>query len=146
MRTVQLARIAAQAEKLLLQRIARRQAVRAGLAVVAGVFAMAALVALHVLIAIAIAKHLGPVTSSAIVLGGDLVIAIILGVLAMRSPPDPVEAEARRVRDRAIAQMKESVALTALLLPLGRMLGKRSLYGLPLATMAGRLLSRRRKR
>ncbi len=74
---------------------------------VAAVFALAALVALHVWIAIVLAKNLGPATACGIVFGIDLVITIVVGLLALRSPPDPLEAEAKQVRDRALAQMKE---------------------------------------
>ena len=140
MRTTQLARVAAQAEKLRLQRIAWRLALRAGCAVVAAVFALAALIALHVWVAIVLARNLGPATACAIVLGIDLVFAVVLGVLALRSPPDPLAEEAKIVRDRALAQIKESVAVAALLGPLARILGKRHVYGMTLAALTFRFL------
>ena len=144
MRATQLARIAAQAEKLRLQRIARRQAIRAGCAAVALVFLLAFLALLHVLVVISIARTTGPASATAIVLGIDLVIAIILGVMAMRSTPDAMENEARLVRDRALEQMKEAVALATVVGPLGRILGKRHVYGLTLAALTARFLSRKR--
>jgi uncharacterized membrane protein len=144
MRAAQLARIAAQAEKLRLQRIARRQAIRAGCAVVALLFVLAALALLHVFLVITFARTTGPASAAAIMLGIDLLIAIVLGVMAMRSAPDAMEQEARMVRDRALDQMKEAVAVAAVVAPLGRVFGKRRVAGLTLAGLAARFLSRRR--
>jgi uncharacterized membrane protein len=144
MQPVQLARIAAQAEKLRLQRIVRRQVIRAGCAVVALVFLLAFFALLHLFAIVEIARSLGPATATAIVFAVDLVIAIILGVMAMRSSPDAVEQEARQVRDRALAQMKDAVAMAALLGPVGRLFGKRA-YGLGLGAVLARFLSRRRQ-
>lgn len=135
MRAAQLARIAAQAEKLRLQRIARRQAIRAGCAAVAVVFLLAALAVLHVLIVISIARTTGPATATAIMLAIDVVLALLFGVMAMRSAPDAMEEEARMVRDRALDQMKEALALAAIIGPLGK---------IALTAVLPRFLSRRK--
>jgi protein-S-isoprenylcysteine O-methyltransferase Ste14 len=143
MQPVQLARIAAQAEKLRLQRIVRRQIIRVGCAAVAVLFVLAFFALLHLFAILEIARSTGPATATAIVFAVDLLIAIILGVMAMRSSPDALEVEARQVRDRALAQMKDAVAMAALLGPVGRLFGRRA-YRLGLGALAARFLSRKR--
>jgi hypothetical protein len=144
MRTVQLAKIAAQAEKLRLERMARRQAIRAAFAAVAGLFVLAALCFLHVLVWVEIHRNLGPANASAILIGIDLVIAFALLGFAARSAPSRIEVEAVEVRERAMEQMREAVALTAVVGPLGRVLGRKHIYGLTLAALTARFLSSNR--
>ncbi len=129
MRPVQLARIAARAEKLRLQRLARRQAVRAGCAVAGIIFVVALLAMLHVAATIALARRFGPVTSCLTVGGVDLLIALLLLLRAAISSPSTVEIEAKQVRDDALVQMRQATALTALITPIGRALMTRMLGG-----------------
>lgn len=144
MRIAELGKVAAQAEKLRLERMARRQAIRAGLAAVAALFGLAALVALEVLVWEEIRRNLGPASASAIMIGINLVIALALFGFAARSAPGRIEVEAAEVRDAALVEMRETVAITAVVGPLGRLLGRKHIYGLTLAALTARFLSSNR--
>jgi hypothetical protein len=113
MRAVELAKVAAAAEALRLRRFARRQAIRAGLGVGAVVFAIAVFVLLHVLAYDALVNVVRPWLAALILLVVDLVIAGVLGALAMRNQPDQVETEALAVRRQAVVEMKRAVTVMA---------------------------------
>ena len=140
MRSVKLARLAAQAEMLRLRSLARRQGVRAVLAAVAVVFLLGTLIALHVAGGMELAQYVTPMQAVLIVAAVDLVLAIILGLLAMRNQPGSLELEALRVRQTAQTQMMEAAALTTLVGPLLRLVGTRKVYGLALAALTARYL------
>ena len=74
---------------------------RGAIGAVAGVFAIAALAAAHV--AIVLALPFQPIEAVLIVGGGDLVIASVLGLLAMRDQLDAVETQAQEVDRRRSA-------------------------------------------
>ena len=114
MRTVELAKVAAAAEALRLRRIARRQAIRAGLGAGAAVFAVAVLVLVHVLIWEILLRWLTPVQSTLVVLVLDVIIAGVCGFLAMRNQPDSVELEAKRIRQQALIEMRQSLTFMSL--------------------------------
>lgn len=120
MRTIRLARIAAEAETLRLRHIATRTAYRGVYGVIAAVFAVAALVLLHVLSWAYASRYFGPITAAWIVLGVDVLLAAIFGLLASRSGPDPVEQEAVQVRQTALHQIGQTFALAMLLRPIAR--------------------------
>lgn len=120
MRTIDLGRTAAQAELLRIKRLIRRQAMRGVWGAVAAVFAIAVLVMIHVLAYVLLASVVAPVWAAVIVLAFDIVMAGIFGSIAASSKPDRIEAEARVVRDQALLEMRESVAISALLNPVGR--------------------------
>jgi len=140
MRSYRLARIAAAAELLRLRRLLRRQVMRAAYGSVALVFLFFVLCCAHLAVFLAIARNLGPVSSALIVLGGDLVLAVIFGLLALSSSEDRVEREAREVRERALLQVEEAFATAALVAPLTRRLGGRSILGVALALLLPRLI------
>jgi hypothetical protein len=142
MRSLRLARIAAQAELLRLRRFTRRQVVRVILGAIALVFLLACLAALHV------AGYFGlrradilPVYAALIVAGVDFLIAAVLGLLAARDTPDRVEREALQVRRSAQEQLIEAATMTAVIGPILRSLGTRKVYGLALAALTARYLS-----
>ena len=143
MRTVELAKAAAQAEKLRLQRIATRKAMRVAYYAGAGVFGVATLVLLHVVAYHAMVPALSPLVASAIILAVDLVLAGILAFLGGRDAPDDIELQAGIIRDQALAELKTSLTLSSLLLPASRIVGKRRTAGLALGALATRLLARR---
>src|SRR3954463_7162499 len=113
MRAVELAKVAAAAEALRLRRIARRQGMRAAFGAGAAVFAIAVFVLLHVLAYNLLLKVVSPTVASLILLAFDVVVAGVLGFLAMRNTPDDVEREALAVRRQAVIEMKKSVTLMA---------------------------------
>ena len=142
MRTLRLARVAAEAERLRIKRIARRLAIRAALGAVAGVFALAALAWLHVLVWFALAHSLHPVLRSVVLVAIDVAITLILGLLAMRSPPDPIGAEALEVRRQSVAQLRRSLSIAALAATMARAAGRNRGVGRALGELASRLFSR----
>jgi hypothetical protein len=141
MRALRLARIAAEAEVLRLRRRARRTGIRAGFAGVAVVFGIAALCFGHVAVFVALKHSFGPTSSALIVLGGDLLIAVILASVASISTPDRIEIEALQVRERAVQQIEEAFAAAALAASLSRMVGRPRLFGVTLAILLPRVLS-----
>ncbi len=142
MRTLRLARVAAEAERLRIKRIIRRLVLRAVFGAVAGVFALAALAWLHVLVWFALAHSLHPVLRSVVLVVIDVVITLILGLLAMRSPHDPIEAEALEVRRQSVAQLRRSLSIAALAAAMARAAGRNRGVGRALGELASRLFSR----
>lgn len=140
MRTVSLARIAAQAEVLRLQRQGRRTAFRAALVLVAATFMTAALAAAHVAIVLALAPHFELLTAVLIVGAGDLVIAAVLGGIASIDRPDRIEREALEVKQKALLHLGETIAVAALVGPALRLIGTRKVYGIALAVLTARYL------
>src|ERR1700759_1939785 len=120
MRPVRLARIAAEAETLRWRRIARRAAIRAVFAVLLLIFVISALAMVHLVGWLWAANHFGPIQSALIVLGADIVLCLIFGLLAARSGTDRIEQEALHVRQAAVQQMGQSLALVAMLRPVAR--------------------------
>ncbi len=150
MRTVDLGRTAAQAEVLRIKRLVRRQAMRAVWGVVAAVFLIAVLVMLHAVIFALLTTALSPLWATVVLLVIDLLIAIVFIVLAARGAPDTLEVEARNIRDQALLEMRESVAISAILSPVTRMAfrsaGRKNLWGMTLAALTARFLSSNRRR
>ena len=143
MRPVTLAKVAAQAEILRLRRMARRQVMRAVYGAVAAVFAVGVLVLLHVVAFHAMVPRLSPLVASAILLAADLVIAGVLGYLAMRNTPDQVERDAKQVRDQAVTEMQRLASMATMVGPVRKMLGTRRTAGLAFGALATKLLARR---
>src|SRR5579884_4322672 len=109
MRSVQLAKVAAQAEKLRLQRLARRQAFRVVYAIIAAVFGIGALAWIEVVIWFALRNAIEPLQASLVLFGINLLpMAVLLG-LAAHSAPDRIEREAETVKTDALAEMREAV-------------------------------------
>jgi hypothetical protein len=129
MRTVRLARVAAQAEILLVRRLATILARRAVYGAVAAVFALAVLVLAHAAAVVALEQYAGlpPLAALGIVLAVDLVIAVVFGLMAGGKINDPLVEEARRVRDQSLEQARQSLTLAAMLAPATRMLAQTGL-------------------
>ena len=111
---VKLAKAAAQAEKLHVEAMARRQAKRCLLAAIGGAFIVAALSMAHVVLEIAFGPKIGALSISGILLVFDLVMAIAFCAMAARSRPGKIEFEAAQLRTRALRQMKEELSFFAL--------------------------------
>jgi hypothetical protein len=123
MRTLRLARIAAEAEGLRLRRQAQRTAGRVVTGLIALMFAGWALAFAHVAAWFWLRQSVGwGESGSALVLtGADLVIAALLGLLMARSSPGRIEMEALQVRQRALQSATSSFALETLLVPTVRL-------------------------
>ncbi len=141
MRTLRLAQVAAQAEGLIVKRTVLRYGRRAAYGVVAAVFGIALLVMVHVAGWLALTDFGGilPFWASLIVLGVDLVLAVLFALLARGTLPDVVEREARELRDRSLLELRNTALLGFALGPAGRVAG-RGAFG-----MAKRLVGRKRR-
>jgi hypothetical protein len=141
MRSTRLIRIAAEAEAIRIRRLTRRQIVRVVFAAVALIFLAAALGAAHAAGYFALRGVVSPLYAALIIAGADVVLCVIFAMLASYSSPSTVEREALAVRQQALLQLGESVALWSVLTPVARYLPKQSLYGLLLAALTARHLA-----
>jgi len=114
MRTVELAKVAASAEALRLRRVARRQGMRAAYGAGAAVFVIGVLVLLHVVAYNAMVPRLSPLVASLILLALDVILAAVLGYLALSNKPDAVEEEAKMIRQQAVVELQKSMTVMAL--------------------------------
>ena len=112
---------------------------------VAAVFAIALLVMVHVVLFELLALVLPPLWASVVVLAFDALMALVFGLVAAKSTPGRIETEARDLRDRALIEMRESVAVSALLHPVGRVAIKAAGRGAWAAFSPRRVLRKRRK-
>ncbi len=142
MRSLRLARIAAEAEALRLRRQIRRRIIQAIMGAVAVVFVICTLAVAHFAGWLALVQVVTPLIAALIVLGVDVVLAAIFGFLAMRSSPDRVEREAIIVRDQAKQQLAITVATASAFAPVARLLGLRHVSGLLIGALATRYLTR----
>jgi hypothetical protein len=142
MRTLTLTRLAAQAEVLVLRRQASAVARRAAYGAVAAVFALGALVLLHVVGYLALLQFalMPPFYAALIVLGADLLFLLLFALMASGTITDPLLAEARLVRDQSLEQVRESLTVAALIRPAGRLLGRKHMYGVVLASLTAQFL------
>ena len=147
MRSVELARAAAQAEALYLRRMAQRQAVRGVFGAVAAVFGLAILVMIHVLIYVILIGYVSPPIAAVILLALDLVLAIVFAVLARRDEPGQIEQEAKLLRDQSLVELRSSLTLMSLAASATGLVVRRrtskTVRGRVLGALASRVLSRR---
>jgi hypothetical protein len=126
MRAINLAKVAAEAEILRIQHMLKRQGIRAALGLVAILFALGVLVLTHIagwqLLRL---SDVPPIYATLILLGVDLVVAAIFGILAARSSPSRDEREALTIRQRALHGARSSLALGALIPVAGALLRSR---------------------
>ncbi len=105
------------------------------------------LVMLHVIIYLVLAPNTGPVWAAVIVFAVDLVVAGIFAILAKRNTPDPIEEEAKMLRDQSLIEMRQSITLMSLAASATGLLLRRrrreTTRGRVFGELASRLLSRR---
>ena len=119
MRPVRLAQIAAQAEGLRLRRRVRRIVMQIVLAILALPFLLAALGFLETSFWSYVAKHFQPEEAALIVMGGNLLVAVLLlGLAMMRGSEDRISLEALEVRRRALENVQRSVTVATLAGPI----------------------------
>lgn len=143
MRAVEFAKVAAAAEALRLKRLARRQAIRAGIGVGAVVFGLAVFVLVHVLAYDGLSLLVRPWLAALILLVIDLVIAGILGSMALSSKPGRIEREALELRQQSLIEAKRAVTVMTVVgeltgLAIGQ--GTRRALARPRRSRAGMLL------
>jgi amino acid transporter len=118
MRTLRLARVAAEAEALLLRRRLRRIAIRATLGGIAACFVAGTVTMLHVYAWTRLVPHWGPEMTALLLAGGDAVVAIVIALFALWTPSDSIAVSAVAVRDQAMTEMRNAFTVTSLLKPL----------------------------
>jgi hypothetical protein len=125
MRAVNLTKVAAEAEILRIQHMLKRQGMRAAFGLVAVLFVLGVLVLAHIAGWQVLRLYVPPIYATLILLGVDLVIAAIFGILAARSSPSHHEREALAIRQRALHEARSSLALSALIPIAGALLRPR---------------------
>ena len=138
MRSINLLKIAAEAELLRLRALLTRQGRRAAFGIVAVIFTLGVLVLAEMASWQVLRLYVAPISATLILLGITLVITAIFGALAARSSPSHTEREALRVRRQALDAARGTLSFTAAvpvastLLRLGRRRGKpwRSMFQL----------------
>jgi hypothetical protein len=130
-RSINLLKIAAEAELLRLRALLARQGRRAAFGLVAVIFMLGVLVLAEMAGWQVLRLYVAPIAATVILLGINLVIAALFGALAARSSPSHTEREALRVRRQALDAARGALAFTAAvpvastLLGLGRRRGGR---------------------
>ena len=117
-RSVNLLKLAAEAELLRYRYMAARQGRRAAFGAIAFVFVLAILVLGEVAAWLALCLNFEPIETTLILLGINLIIAIPFGLLAARSSSSLAEREALRVRQQSLDAARGALSLTALV-PIG---------------------------
>jgi hypothetical protein len=125
MRATNLVKVAAQAEVLRVQHMLKRQGVRAAFGLAGFVFFLGALVLANITGWQVVRFYVGPIYASLILLGINLLIAMIFGLLAAKSSPSKNEREALEVRQRALREARNSLALGAIIPVAGALLRSR---------------------
>jgi hypothetical protein len=116
MRSLRLARIAAEVEVLRLRHSAQRTATRVALGLVAIVFLFGTLAFVHLAVWFWLRLRFERPTTGLLLAGADLVLALVCVLLASRSSPSRVELQALDVRRRAIESVGSTIAWSTLAL------------------------------
>ena len=130
MKAVDFGKVAATAEAQRLQRVGLRYAKRVAFLIIAVLFGLFALISAHVTLWMILYGpfRITKVWSSVIVLGLDLLFAVVFVLLGRSNQPGIAEIEARMTRDRNLEAMKSAFAFNAVsatvLGPAGRMAGR----------------------
>jgi uncharacterized membrane protein len=112
-RSINLLKLAADAELLRLRAMMARQGRRAAFGVVALIFTIAVLILAEATGWLALRQRFESIPATLILLGVNLVIAAIFALLAARSSPGHTEQEALRVRRQALEAARGSLAFAA---------------------------------
>jgi hypothetical protein len=124
-RSINLLKLAFEAELLRLRAMMARQGRRAAFAVIALIFALVVLALAEATGWLALRLCVESIPATLILLGVNLVFATIFGVLAARSSPGHTEQEALRVRRQALDAARGTLAFTAAVPAVTRLLGGR---------------------
>ena len=120
-RSVNLLKLAAEAEVLRYRSMAARQGRRAAFGAIALLFMLAVLALGEVAAWLALCLNFEPIETTLILLGINLIIAIPFGLLAARSSPSRAEHEALQVRQQSLDAARGALSLAALI-PVGNTL------------------------
>jgi len=111
-RSINLLKLALDAELLRLRVMMARQGRRAAFAVIALIFALAVFALAEATGWLALRHRVESIPATLTLLGVNLVIAAIFGVLAARSSPGHMEQEALRVRRQALDAARGALAFS----------------------------------
>ena len=123
MRSVNLLRLALEAETLRLRYLLQRQGRRAAVGLLAAIFGVSVLVLANAVGWQVLSIYVPPIYATLILLGVNFVIAMVLSLLASRSSPSHAEREALRIRREALEGAQSSLALTAALPVISGLIG-----------------------
>jgi hypothetical protein len=112
LRALRLASVAWEAERARLGLRVQRELRRGILFAAAGVMVAAAFAMLHLVAWIALGPHLGPLGRALIIFGVDIVLAVILGLVAMRNRPSRAELEALSIRRTALVEARNGIGVS----------------------------------
>ena len=144
MRLIDLARVAAEAEGVRLKVMLKRQARRGIWGAAAAVFALFFCVSLHLTAYEFLAPWLGAGFAALALMGLDLVLAVVFGILAAGNTPSLQEREAAAISRTARLQLRDTAATFAMVLPVARLAGARRGKGALIAAIVAKLFNRRR--
>jgi len=119
MRALRLASVAWEAERARLGLRVQRELRRGILFAAAGVMAAAAFAMLHLVAWIALGPHVGPLGRALIIFGVDILLALILGLVAMRNRPSRAELEALSIRRTALVEARNGIGISIIPLAFG---------------------------
>ena len=125
MRSVNLLKLAFEAELLRLRAMMARQGRRAAFAVIALIFALIVLALAEATGWLVLRHRAESIPSTLILLGINLVIAAIFGLMAARSSPGHTEQEAIQVRRQALDAARGTLTFTAAVPAITYLLGNR---------------------
>jgi hypothetical protein len=112
-RSINLLKVAAEAEMVRLRALMARQGRRAAFGAAAFIFALGVLTLAEAAGWQVLRLYVAPLYATLILLGINLVIAAIFGFLAARSSPSHTEVEALHVRRQALEGARGSLVFTA---------------------------------
>lgn len=115
MRVVNVLRIAAEAEVLRLQTMLKRQGLRVAWGMLAVIFALGVVALCNVAGWQLLRWYVEGIYATLILLGVNLVIAVIFAMLAIPSSPSQSERDALKIRQDALLAARNSVAVTTLI-------------------------------
>ena len=113
MRSINILKVAAEAELLRLRLLLARQGRRAAFGVIAVIFMLGMLVLAEVAGWQLLRLYVEPISATLTLLGINFVIAALFGMLAARSSPGHAEREALRIRRQALDAAQGALSLTA---------------------------------
>jgi hypothetical protein len=115
MRSVNLVKVAIEAEVLRYKTMAARQGRRAGFGVAALIFGVGFLITLEIAGWQTARMYILPIYATLCVMGFNFLIAAGFAMVAMRSSPSRSEIDALAVRKRAVQALQTSLTISALI-------------------------------
>jgi membrane-bound ClpP family serine protease len=126
MRSVNLIKVAIEAEILRYKSMAARQGRRAGFGVAALIFGLGFLITLEIAGWQVARMYMLSIYATLCLMGLNFVVAAVFGFVAMRSSPDRSETDALEVRKKAVQALQTSMTISAIIPAAGYLWRRRS--------------------